>query len=156
MSPPKPLYFPIRLEDKLPEIRQRTLGGQHQVYDPVRKKFVVWQPEEMVRQVLIQYLSSTHQIPYSRMAVERGMMINGQRKRFDLVIYDKKGCPWMLAECKAFDVTLSSHTAIQTANYNSLLLCPYLLMTNGPTCLLCKVVFLTGEVQFLSTFPEPV
>ncbi|MBK7007201.1 MAG: type I restriction enzyme HsdR N-terminal domain-containing protein [Saprospiraceae bacterium] len=84
------------------------------------------------------------------------MMINGYRKRFDLVIYDKKGCPWMLAECKAFDVTISTHTAIQMANYNSQLLCPYLLMTNGPACLLCKVEFHTGEVQFLSTFPEPV
>ena len=48
-----PIYLSIRLEDKLEEIRQRTLDGQHQVYDPVRKKFVAWQPEEMVRQLLI-------------------------------------------------------------------------------------------------------
>jgi hypothetical protein len=151
-----PIYLSIRLEDKLEEIRQRTLDGQHQVYDPVRKKFVAWQPEEMVRQLLILYLAGVFNIPYSRMAVERGLVINGQRKRFDLVIYDKKGKPWMLAECKAFDVTISTQTAIQTAHYNSQLLCPYLLMTNGPVCLLCKVDFNSGEVQFLSSFPESV
>jgi hypothetical protein len=79
-----------------------------------------------------------------------------KEKRFDLVIYDKKGKPWMLAECKAFDVIISTQTAIQTAHYNSQLLCPYLLMTNGPVCLLCKVDFNSGEVQFLSSFPESV
>ncbi len=156
MSAPTPVYLPIKLEEKLTEIRQRSLDGQHQVYDPVRKKFVAWQPEEMVRQLLIQYLAGVYQIPYSRMAVERGMTINGQRKRFDLVVYDKNGRPWLLAECKAFDVTISTHTAIQMANYNSQLLCPYLLMTNGPVSLLAKVDFNTGEVQFLSTFPEQV
>jgi hypothetical protein len=75
-----PIYLSIRLEDKLEEIRQRTLDGQHQVYDPVRKKFVAWQPEEMVRQLLILYLAGVNNIPYSRIAVERGLVINGQRK----------------------------------------------------------------------------
>lgn len=154
MSSPSTIYFSIQIDKMLPEIRQRNRDGQHQVYDPVRKKYVVWQPEEMVRQLLIQYLHKVYQVPLSRMAVERGMMIQGQRKRFDLVIFDKLGKPWMLAECKAFDVSLNANTAIQTAIYNSKLECPFLLMSNGPVCLLCAVNFKTREVEFLDRFPD--
>ncbi|MBK7007202.1 MAG: hypothetical protein IPH36_00270 [Saprospiraceae bacterium] len=56
----------------MPVIKHRNAEGQHQVYDPVRKKYVAWQPEEMVRQLLILYLAEVFKIPYSRMAVERG------------------------------------------------------------------------------------
>ena len=53
------------------------------------------------------------------------------RRRFDVVVFDQHGKPWMLCECKAPDVPITQATLHQIARYNSTLQAPYLLVTNG-------------------------
>lgn len=119
------------------------------LYDPIRKKNIIAQPEEMVRQLIIQYFIVEKLFPLSRMAVEKSLVVDGVRKRFDLLVFDKKGAPYLLVECKSYDVSLSDKTMRQIAIYNQKLQCPYLLVSNGIDSMYCAIDFDTAEVNYL-------
>lgn len=144
----------IPLADLKEFIKIISREGGLLIYDPVRKKDVSMQPEEMVRQLVVQYLHRLHQVPFSRMAIERALDINGIKRRFDLVVFDTKGKPWLLVECKSFDVKLSENTVLQAAHYNTLLQCPYLLITNGPDAFICQINFKDSKTEFLTELPK--
>lgn len=114
-------------------IEQRE--GQDFVWDIIRKKWVVLQPEEEVRQALLHYLIQDRNVAPGRIGVEREIRYNQMRRRFDLVIFDKYGNPFVLCECKAPEVPLSQDTLNQIARYNASIQAPHLLLTNGPVLL---------------------
>ncbi|MFA6260792.1 MAG: type I restriction enzyme HsdR N-terminal domain-containing protein [Bacteroidia bacterium] len=100
------------------------------VFDIIRKKFVLLTPEEWVRQHTLNYLIHDLHCPSSLIAVERGLEVNGLRKRFDLMVY-QQGKPFLLVECKAPTIRLHQPAAMQIAVYNSHFNCRYLWLTNG-------------------------
>ena len=57
--------------------------------------------------------------------------MHGQPRRADLVVYDRQGCPLLLAECKEPSVNISQETFNQIAHYNRALRARYLLISNG-------------------------
>jgi len=101
------------------------------VFDIVRKKYVLLTPEELVRQHLIHFLHHERGFPLSLMAIEKGILINRRRKRFDVLIINPQAKPLMIIECKSPDVKLTDETLMQIAVYNSHFQCPFLLVTNG-------------------------
>lgn len=101
------------------------------VFDIIRKKYVVLTPEEWVRQHLIHYLVDEKNYPQSLLAVERGLELNGLRKRFDLLAFNKNGQPQLLVECKSPDIELSKAVFEQIALYNAKFKVTLLLVTNG-------------------------
>ena len=101
------------------------------VFDIIRKKFILLTPEEWVRQHLVHFLANDRGFPLSRIAVERGLKVNGLKKRFDVLIFDSLGMPQLLAECKAPDIKLSEETLMQVSVYNSHFGAGHLLVTNG-------------------------
>ena len=100
------------------------------IYDPVRKKYVKIQPEELVRQSWIQYLIQEHDIALASMAVEKQFILNNLSRRFDLVSF-KKGEAHTLFEFKSFNKTIDNNTAYQAAQYNIELKVPYIVISNG-------------------------
>jgi hypothetical protein len=92
---------------------------------------VVLTPEEWVRQHMIHYLIGEKNYPQSLLAVERGLELNGLRKRFDLLAFNKNGQPQLLVECKSPDVELSKAVFEQIAIYNAKFKVTLLLVTNG-------------------------
>ncbi len=126
--------------------RTRHLGGQLQIFDPVRKKYVALTPEEWVRQHLILYLNSEKQVPLHMMASERGLSINRMTKRFDLVVYNLSGKPALIVECKAPTVALSEDVFFQIARYNLALKVNYLLVSNGLQHLFGVIDYSTGNL----------
>ncbi|NQV73215.1 type I restriction enzyme HsdR N-terminal domain-containing protein [bacterium] len=101
--------------------------------DPVRNKSVAETPEEAVRQAVILYLHRERNIPTGLMSVEKGHVNRGDSKRADLVVYDRKGAPWMVVECKAPSIKLTQAALNQVARYNQFYKAPYVLVTNGTT-----------------------
>lgn len=120
-------------EWKLPRspLSLRQEGEQTLVWDPVRKDWYVLQPEEEVRQHLIRWLTEQKGISMGRVAVEKEISYRGTRRRFDLVVFDADGKPWLLCECKAPQVPITQDTINQIARYNQALGAPLLLVTNG-------------------------
>lgn len=101
------------------------------VFDPVRKRWLIVQPEELVRQSLILYLMKEIDCSINRMAVEKSIRIHDQIKRFDLVYYDKNMHPSLLAECKSPSTPITEEVLRQAVWYNYQIKAPYLLLSNG-------------------------
>ena len=101
------------------------------IFDIVRKKYVVLLPEEWVRQHFIHHLINNALCPKSLIKVEGGLRYNQLRKRSDIVVFDQKGKPWMIVECKSMDIVVNEETLFQAATYNKTLQAPFLVVTNG-------------------------
>ncbi len=113
--------------------RQKPAGEVHHIFDVVRNKFVALTPEEWVRQHIIHYLIYDKKYPKSLLAVEKEIVLNGLRKRCDVVAYNRTGKPFLLIECKAHDVNLNQDVVMQILQYNQKLNVPFLWISNGVT-----------------------
>ncbi|MEL6674979.1 MAG: type I restriction enzyme HsdR N-terminal domain-containing protein [Bacteroidota bacterium] len=112
-------------------IPRETIDGQEKIWDIVRKRWFVSQPEEEVRQHVLHFLAQDKGIPLSRIGVEKEIRYQQLRKRFDIVVFDRSGKPFLLIECKAPEVPINQNTLNQIARYNVNLQAPHLLLTNG-------------------------
>jgi len=106
-------------------------NGEIFVYDGIRKKNILLTPEEWVRQHFIHYLIHTCKYPKTLFKVETGLQYNTLQKRSDIQIYNRKGTVFMLVECKAFSIPLSSQTLKQASAYNKTIEAEWLVITNG-------------------------
>ncbi|MFT4663293.1 MAG: hypothetical protein ACI8YQ_002701 [Polaribacter sp.] len=144
----------IDLSSYSAELRLRKQDGKRQVYDPVRKKFVAFTPEEFVRQLLIAYLLKEKNYNINRIAAEKSITYNGMPRRFDLVVFDKEMHPFLLAECKSADQPINLAVFEQANRYNSSLKVPYLLVTNGPDIHCCRMDYEEKSYAFLEEIPD--
>ena len=85
------------------------------IFDQIRKKWVLLQPEEWVRQHCISYLIESKAYPKSMINVEKKVLINGQSKRYDVIVYQSSGRPFLLIECKAPSISISQSSFDQIA-----------------------------------------
>lgn len=117
-----------------------------EVWDPVRKRYVVLSPEELVRQLIIQYFIHSDKAKLNRLSVERKIMVHGKMRRYDLLIHNKTGNPIALIECKAPEIRLNKKALLQIGAYNLTLGVSYLIVTNGPeTYCMCRP---EGSLEF--------
>ena len=117
----------------LPQINYniRKNKGKVEIFDIIRKKFIVLTPEEWVRQHMVHFLISERSYPKGLMRVEGGLNYHQKQKRSDVLIYDRKGNPYLIVECKTFRQPLRQAAMNQAAVYNKTLGARYLVITNG-------------------------
>jgi hypothetical protein len=135
------------------QFRIERRNGTDYIFDGIRKKFVALTPEEHVRQTLIHYLIHDKNYPRSRIAVEMTIKFNTLIKRCDVVVFDKGGKPFLIAECKAPAVKITQNTFDQVARYNLTLKVNYLLVTNGHEVYCCKIDFDNKSFEMLEEIP---
>lgn len=145
----------MQIEFSKYDLRTKTENNIQYIFDIIRKKHVVLTPEEWVRQHIIHYLLFDHQFPKSLISVEKKLMLNELTKRTDIVLYNKKGEPVLIVECKAESVPLSQKTFEQIARYNLTLNVPYLWVSNGNTNYLCRIDHILKTFTFLEALPSP-
>jgi len=133
---------------------RKNSDGKTEIFDAIRKRFVVLTPEEWVRQNFIRYLIEEKHFPASLMAVEKGLKVNGMHKRTDIVQYNKLGNPVLIVECKAPEVKLGQDTFDQAARYNMTLQVDYLIITNGMEHYACRMNYAEKEIKFLRELPD--
>ncbi|MDZ7876498.1 MAG: type I restriction enzyme HsdR N-terminal domain-containing protein [Saprospiraceae bacterium] len=133
---------------------RRTMSDKLDIYDIVRRKYMVLQPEELVRQLVVHYLINEKNYPLSKMRVEMGLTVNERQKRCDILVFDNQFQPFLLVECKAATVQIDQTTFEQIARYNLVFRVPYLLVTNGITTYCCQMDYITEEVTFLDNLPD--
>lgn len=124
------------------------------IFDPVRKKQVRLTPEEWVRQHLLRYLIDYKYVPETLIGVEKQLTLNKLTKRFDLVVFNRKGAAVLLAECKAPSVAISQDVFDQAARYNMRLQARYFVITNGLQLFVCSLDTVKGVYSFLQDVPE--
>ncbi len=127
----------------LPEYptKTRTSGGQLQIFDEIRKKYIALIPEEWVRQHFINYLIVDRKFPKGLIIVEYPMEINKVKHRADIVVFSSQGKPLVVVECKAPEVQISQSVIQQISRYNILLKAPILILTNGLVHFCVKIDF---------------
>jgi len=123
------------------------------IFDIVRKKYVILTPEEWVRQHIIHFLIEEKKYPISLMAIEKKVTINKLTKRTDILIFNTKGLPHIIVECKAPSVNINQNAFDQIARYNLKLNATYLIVTNGLKHYYCKMDFINEEYVFLKDIP---
>ena len=86
-------------------------------------------------------------------AVEKEIPLYSLRRRFDVVVFDRQGNPWLLIECKAPSVGLNQRVFDQAFRYNLALAAPYVAVTNGIRHHCLRLDAGTAPV-FLDDFPQ--
>ncbi len=146
---PKLKFPPIKL-------RARRSGDAISVWDDLRKSYLVLTPEEWVRQHVNAFLQSHLGVSPQQIALEYGVLLNGQNQRADVVVVGRDGSPRILVECKAPEVKISQETLDQAVRYNSVLNAHYIILTNGLSHFLYESTDDEGGYRSLTSFDEIV
>ncbi|EGV42744.1 type I restriction enzyme HsdR N-terminal domain-containing protein [Bizionia argentinensis JUB59] len=124
------------------------------IFDPIRKKFVILQPEEWVRQHCLQVLMTDKKYPKSLINVEKELRVNDLKKRYDIVVFNPDGSIHIIVECKAPSIPVNQKTFDQIAQYNLTLKATYLMVTNGLDHYYCQMDFEAERYNFLKDIPD--
>lgn len=140
----------------LPEynFRIKTKEGKTQIFDSIRKKFVVLTPEEWVRQNFVYYLIKEKKYPEALMAIEKKITVNQQPRRFDLLIYQRNGQPYLIAEFKAPEVKITQDAFDQVVRYNMALRVERIVVSNGLQHFACEIDYVKNSYSYLKEIPE--
>lgn len=134
--------------------RIKNSQNRQYIFDGIRKKFVVLQPEEWVRQHVLRYLVFTKNYPKSLINVEKQLTINNLKKRYDVVVFNPDGSIFLLIECKAPEINITQAVFDQIARYNLQLKSKYLMVTNGLAHYYCEMDHKNEKYMFLEDIPE--
>jgi hypothetical protein len=124
------------------------------VFDIVRRKYVILQPEEWVRQHCLHFLMNEKGYPAGRMLVEKKIKVNGLYRRIDLGICNSFGKVDILIECKSPDIQLTQSVFDQIARYNLELKAEYLMVTNGLQHVYCKMDYTARAYVYIPELPS--
>ncbi len=129
--------------------------GKQFIYDDFRKKWVLFTPEEWVRQHILHFLVNKKNYLPGLIAIERKVKNTSQQiNRFDILCYNQLGQPHLLVECKNPQIDLNHDTFMQTAHYNTSIKATYVVVSNGLIHYAAKADFLENEMIFLDDFPD--
>ena len=138
----------IQLNFPTYKFKLKNRENKSYVWDPVRKKWVVLQPEEWVRQHCIAFLLEDKKYPLELINVEKKIQLNGLSKRYDIIVFQPTGKPHILIECKSPTVSITQKSFDQIAKYNMALNSEYLMVTNGMDHYFCQIDARRQNISF--------
>ncbi len=140
----------------LPEysFRIKTSEGKLMIFDSLRKKYVRLTPEEWVRQNFVRFLLNEKGYSSSLVAIETLVNVNGNSQRADMVVFNRKGAPSLIAEFKAPEVKITQQTFDQIARYNMQLMVDFLIVSNGLNHYCCRINYMDKTYSFLQEIPD--
>lgn len=136
------------------KFRFKNSENKLSIFDEIRKKFILLTPEEWVRQHCVLFLIQEKQYPKSLINVEKELVINDRKKRYDIVIFHPDGNINILIECKAPHISITQKTFDQIAQYNLKLDADLLMVTNGLQHYYCQMDFEEKRYNFLADIPD--
>jgi hypothetical protein len=137
-----------------PFVVDRDDLGQLIIFDEIRKKPLRLTPEEWVRQHLVKYLISDLHYPSGYAVLEKGFRYGGTPVRADVIMHDRTGKPFLMAECKAPEVKITEAVFEQLSRYNAVINAVYLVATNGLQHYCCSQEGDSQGFVFLPEIPE--
>jgi hypothetical protein len=144
----------IDLQGYQDQVKLKKEQEQTFIFDPIRKSWLVLLPEELVRQLVLQFL--IHELGYKKgyFKVEEGLYVNDRQRRTDILAYDKDLNPFLLVECKAPQIPLNEKTFWQTVHYNRAIQAPYIMITNGIRTFCCQMDYEVESGTFVDVVPN--
>ena len=114
------------------EFKIKKENNNNLIFDEIRKKWLVLNPEEWVRQNFIRFIISK-KYPKSLINCEKSFYINNVLKRYDIVVYNNNGEVKILVECKSPNIKIKKEHFDQVMRYNTKLNSEIIIVTNGIT-----------------------
>jgi hypothetical protein len=124
------------------------------IFDVIRKKFVVLTPEEWVRQHVVHFLISEKHFSSSLINVEKQLILNKTKKRYDIVVFNNDGSIYLIVECKAPNIAINQDAFDQIARYNLVTNAQYLMVTNGLENYYFRMDYESERYIFMEEIPE--
>jgi hypothetical protein len=139
----------------LPEydLKTKEESGKTLVFDPFRSRYLVYTPEEHVRQHFAMFLIKERGFPATLITTEYALKLNKMSKRCDILVFNRDRQPVVLVECKSPKVKITQEVFDQVARYNMVFRVSYLMVTNGLSHFCCRVDFVSGNVEFMDEIP---
>ncbi len=134
------------------EFKIKNEGGRQQIFDALRRKFLVLTPEEWVRQHVIRYLIEEKGYPPLLIAIEKSIEINGLKRRCDIICYNSKKEVLLIVECKSPEVKITQETFDQVVRYHLGINTKIIAVTNGIMHFVCSIE--NNKYSFLQNIPE--
>ena len=144
----------IRLNLPQYSFRLKSKENKLYIFDPLRKKDILLTEEEWVRQNFVQFLIQEKSYPPTLIGVEKQIKLGKLIKRCDILLFDRKGQPSAIVECKAPQVKIGQETFDQIARYNMGLRAKYLVVTNGMQHYCCLMDHKAETFVFIEELPE--
>lgn len=113
------------------DCKTRKIKNTVQIFDNLRKRWLVLTPEEWVRQHVLNYLVVHKEIAPGYISIEKEIELNGTQRRYDIVVYHATLKPWLVIECKAPFIELNQMVLDQALRYNLILNADLVMITNG-------------------------
>jgi len=132
----------------------RKKGDSFEIFDPLRRKYLLLTPEEWVRQHFVHYLITAKNYPASLIANEATLKLNSLTRRCDTVVYNTRLQPVMILEYKEPQVTITQNVFDQVARYNSVLRVKHIVVSNGMQHYCYRLNFEDQSYLFLTEIPE--
>ena len=107
-----------------------------------------------MRQHCVQYLINVKHYPKSLINIEKELVVNTLKKRYDIVVFNSDGTIHLIVECKSPKVNINQNTFDQIAQYNLVLNADYLMVTNGLNHYYCQMDFINERYHFLKDIPK--
>lgn len=134
---------------------RRDEAGRVQVYDALRRRWVVLTPEEWVRQHFVHFLVAHRGFPAALMGNEVGITLGGVTRRCDTVLFGREEArPRVIVEYKAPQVGITEAVFRQIESYNAALRADYLIVSNGLNHYACRLDYERQTSQFLRAVPH--
>ena len=147
------VWLDIDLLQVQPFIKIRKKPQGNEIFDTVRKKWLILQPEEWVRQLMVLYLSKILHFPLNHFSIEKGVSKGIKKVRCDILIFDYYMKTFLLIECKSPNIYLTDDVIYQAAVYNIELKAPYIAVTNGTNTSCFMIDKPNNGYNFLTAFP---
>lgn len=135
-------------------LKFQIIDNEKKIFCEIRRKYLVIQPEEIIRQSWIQLLIKKHEISPKLINVEKQFKVYDKNRRFDLLIYSTDHKPISLFEFKGFQIELDSKVFEQISLYNQALKIPNLIVSNGIKHYGAKIDFENMSFQFQSQLAD--
>ena len=136
------------------DFRIKSSENKTLIFDILRKKFVVLNPEEWVRQHIIHWLIYYKKYPASLINIEKQLEVNRLKKRYDIVVYNSDGSVEILVECKSYTIPITQDVFDQIARYNLPMQATYLMVSNGMEHYYCQMDTVAEKYTFLPQIPD--
>ena len=108
-------------------------------------------PEEWVRQHVLNFLVTVKKFPAGIISIEKELVLNDLKRRYDIVVFDRELKPHLIVECKAPYIALDRTVVEQALRYNLTIRAPLLMISNGVSDL---VFNLENKAVELPEFPS--
>ena len=136
------------------DVKIRKTNNGTEIFDALRKKFLILTPEEWVRQHFTNYLITAKGYPQTLMANEAAIKLNSLTRRCDTIIYNNMLEPVAICEYKNPEIEITQDTFDQIVRYNIVLKVNYLIVSNGINHYCCKINYDRMDYQFIAEIPD--